>query len=47
MALRGIVLNDHERAEAARIAASMPGVDGVDNQLRLMSSTRPTTGANY
>ncbi len=35
--LRGIVLNDQERDEAGRVAATVPGVGDVDNQLRVMS----------
>ena len=35
--LRGIVLNEQERAESGRIAAKVPGVDHVDNELRVMS----------
>ena len=38
--LRGIVLNERERADAARIAAAVPGATRVDNQLRLMAVTR-------
>lgn len=38
--LRGIVLNAAERAAAAQVAAGVPGVAGVDNQLRVMARTR-------
>ncbi len=38
--LSGIVLNDAERAAAGHAAAAVPGVTGVDNQLRLMTSNR-------
>ena len=38
--LGGIVINEHERAAAGRVAAAVPGVVGVDNQLRLMAVTR-------
>lgn len=38
--LSGIVLNDAERAAAGQVAAAVPGVTGVDNQLRLMTSNR-------
>ena len=37
VALRGIVLNEQERDDAARIASTVAGVDHVDNQLRVMS----------
>ncbi|HQS32578.1 MAG: transporter [Polaromonas sp. 39-63-203] len=45
--LSGIVLNTHESTEAARIAATLPGVDSVDNQLRLMTTSRRFTSAKY
>ncbi len=38
--LRGIVLEANERAAAARVAAGVAGVTGVDNQLRVMSTSR-------
>ncbi|MBC7470802.1 MAG: cytidylate kinase family protein [Ramlibacter sp.] len=38
--LGGIVINEQERAAAGRVAAAVPGVVGVDNQLRLMALTR-------
>lgn len=38
--LGGIVINEQERAAAGRVAAAVPGVVGVDNQLRLMAVTR-------
>jgi cytidylate kinase len=34
--LSGIVLNEQERAAAARVAATVPGATGVDDRLRLM-----------
>jgi cytidylate kinase len=43
--LRGIVLNEQERAEAERVASSVAGVGKVDNQLRLMTVTRRFTHA--
>ena len=43
--LRGIVLNDEERNEAARIASTVAGVGNIDNQLRLMAVTRRFTHA--
>jgi len=38
--LSGIVLNAAERMAAEQVAAAVPGVAGVDNQLRLMSTSR-------
>jgi cytidylate kinase len=35
--LRGIVVNDKEKAICAEIVAGLPGVQGVDNQLRTMA----------
>lgn len=43
--LRGMVLNEQERDEAVRVAAGVPGVAGVDNQLKLMSVYRRFTQA--
>jgi osmotically-inducible protein OsmY len=43
--LRGIVIDEREREEAGRIAAGVPGVASVDNQLRLMSVYRRFTQA--
>jgi cytidylate kinase len=43
--LRGIVLNETERSEAARVASTAAGVGNVDNQLRLMAVTRRFTHA--
>jgi cytidylate kinase len=44
--LRGIVLNEQERSESARIATTVAGTGGnVDNQLRLMAVTRRFTHA--
>jgi cytidylate kinase len=44
--LRGIVLNELERSESARIATTVAGTGGnVDNQLRLMAVTRRFTHA--
>lgn len=45
--LSGIVLNAHESAEAARIAQTVSGIESVDNQLRLMTSSRRFTSAKY
>lgn len=41
--LTGMVLNDEERAEAARVASTVAGVGNVDNQLRVMSISRKFT----
>jgi cytidylate kinase len=38
--LSGIVINSHESAEAARVASTVAGTINVDNQLRLMASSR-------
>lgn len=38
--LSGIVINAHESAEAARVASAVAGIVSVDNQLRLMASSR-------
>ena len=38
--LRGIVLDDEERTQAEGVAADVAGVTDVDNQLKLMASTR-------
>jgi len=43
--LRGIVLNEQERSESARVAAIVAGSGNVDNQLRLMAVTRRFTHA--
>ena len=43
--LRGIVIDESERQETARVAASVPGVTRVDNQLHLMAITRRFTYA--
>ncbi len=40
VALRGIVLDAEERSQTEEVAAAVAGVDSVDNQLRLMTSTR-------
>jgi len=45
--LSGIVLNAQESAEAARVAATAAGATSVDNQLRLMATTRRFTSAKY
>lgn len=38
--LSGIVINAHESAEAARVASTVAGTINVDNQLRLIASSR-------
>jgi len=38
--LSGIVLNTAERVAAERVAAAVAGVTGVDNQLRVMATSR-------
>ena len=45
--LSGIVINAQESAEAARIAGTVIGVNGVDNQLRVMTRSRLFTSAKY
>lgn len=40
VALSGIVLNERERAAAERVTAAVPGVTGVDNKLRVMTTKR-------
>ena len=43
--LRGIVVNAGEQAAAEQVAAAVPGVIDVDNQLRVMGTTRLFTSA--
>ena len=38
--LRGIVVSDEERAAAEQVAIAVPGVAAVDNQLRVMATSR-------
>jgi cytidylate kinase len=38
--LKGIVVNSHEQAEVEKVASMVTGVTGVENRLRLMSSSR-------
>jgi cytidylate kinase len=45
--LRGIVLNEDERAASGTVTAVVGGVTGVDNQLRLMATSRLFTSAKY
>jgi cytidylate kinase len=43
--LRGIVVSDAERAVVEQAAVAVPGVASVDNQLRVMASSRLFTSA--
>ena len=43
--LSGIVLSAQERSLTQAVAVAVPGVVDVDNQLRVMSSSRPFTAA--
>jgi cytidylate kinase len=45
--LLGIVLNAEERTQAEAVAAGVGGVTGVDNQLRLMASSKLFASAKY
>ena len=45
--LRGIVFNESERAAAEAVAAAVPDVSKVDNQLRLMAGSKLFTSAKY
>lgn len=45
--LTGIVLNAHESSEAARVIGGVPDILSVDNQLRLMASSRRFASAKY
>jgi hypothetical protein len=45
--LSGIVLNAQESAEAARVASTVVGIGNVDNQLRLMTTTRRFASAKH
>jgi cytidylate kinase len=47
LTLRGIVVNAQERADTERVVAAVAGVTAVDNQLRLMASSRLFTSAKY
>jgi cytidylate kinase len=38
--LKGIVVNAHEQAEVEKVASMVSGVAGVENRLRLMTSSR-------
>jgi osmotically-inducible protein OsmY len=40
VSLRGIVLDADEREQAESVAAAVPGVSAVANELRLMTSSR-------
>jgi cytidylate kinase len=43
--LRGIAFSAQERSDAERVAARVPGVHSVDNQLRVMARSRLFTSA--
>jgi cytidylate kinase len=43
--LRGIVVSGTERGAAATVAAAVPGVTGVDNQLRVMATSHLFTSS--
>lgn len=47
ISLQGIVISDAERNAAQQVAAAVQGVTGVDNQLRVMSTSRRFTSAKY
>jgi osmotically-inducible protein OsmY len=43
--LSGIVVNDAERELVAQVAAAVPGVKAVDNQLNVMKTARMFTSS--
>jgi cytidylate kinase len=43
--LKGIVVNAHEQAEVEKVAAMVSGVVGVENRLRLMTTSRLFTSS--
>lgn len=45
--LRGIVLDENEKAVAERVAKKVPGVSAVENGLRLMAKSRMFTSEKY
>lgn len=45
VALKGIVVNAHELAEAEKICTQVQGVSGIDNRLRVMATSRLFTSA--
>jgi hypothetical protein len=47
LTLQGIVLNSEERTQTESVAAGVAGVVSVDNQLRLMASSRRFASAKY
>lgn len=47
VSLTGIVLNAEERAQAEAVTAGVGGVTGVDNQLRVMASSKLFSSAKY
>jgi cytidylate kinase len=46
LTLRGIVLREAERASAEQVAAAVPGVASVNNELRVMKTSRLFTSSN-
>jgi len=47
LTLQGIVLNSEERTQTESVATGVAGVASVDNQLRLMASSRRFASAKY
>jgi osmotically-inducible protein OsmY len=45
ISLTGIVVSEAERALVAEVAAAVPGVASVDNQLHVMKSTKLFTSS--
>jgi hypothetical protein len=45
LTLRGIVVDEDERAAAGRVAAATAGVKSVDNQLRVMARSKLFTSS--
>jgi cytidylate kinase len=47
VALRGIVVDDTERARTEQVVQAVTGVNNVDNQLRVMGSTKQFASAKH
>lgn len=47
LVLEGIVLHEDERRAAERVALAVPGVKGVENQLKVMTRSRLFTSEKY
>lgn len=47
VALKGIVVSNEEKARAQEVATAVRGVASVENQLRLMATSRRFTSAKY